>query len=88
MHRHCTYSMQDVAKFLGIGSKTLFQQLRDAHILNDHNLPYQRYIDAGYFRVLTKSWDSTIGAQLYGKTVVTRIGYHWLKAKLAEKSDT
>ncbi len=30
----------------------------------------------------------TIGAQLYGKTVVTRIGYHWLKAKLAEKSDT
>jgi anti-repressor protein len=49
-------SINDAAKVLklGYGNITLFKKLRDMGILMDgqeYNVPYQRYIAAGYFRV-------------------------------------
>ncbi|MTV50774.1 hypothetical protein GJ688_17725 [Heliobacillus mobilis] len=47
-------SMNEVAKCLGVGRNWLFKTLRDCKILLIHgnsNVPYQRYIDAGYFIV-------------------------------------
>ncbi|ULH16010.1 phage antirepressor KilAC domain-containing protein [Deinococcus sp. KNUC1210] len=59
-----TYSVGDAAKVkvLGTGEVRLFRTLRDRSILMDgarsgvehHNVPYQRFIEAGYFTVITR----------------------------------
>jgi phage antirepressor YoqD-like protein len=45
----CTISQ--VAKVLGTGQRKLFARLRADGILMQSNLPYQQYIDDGYFVV-------------------------------------
>ena len=51
-------SMADVAKVLdkGIGRNRLFKLLRDKGILQSNNVPYQRFVDAGYFKVIESSY--------------------------------
>lgn len=44
-------SIGAVAKALHTGRNRLFEFLRDQKILMSNNLPYQRYLEAGYFRV-------------------------------------
>lgn len=47
-----TMSMNEVAKALGTGRTRLFRFLREEGvIMKDKPIPYQRYIDAGYFTV-------------------------------------
>jgi len=45
--------MADAVKILetGFGRNIAFQRLRQFHILQANNTPYQEYIDRGYFRV-------------------------------------
>lgn len=48
-------SMNDVAKVLGIkgmGRNNLFEFLRNEKILMSNNVPFQIYVDRGYFRVI------------------------------------
>ena len=40
-----------VAKLLGVGTNRFFARLRADHILGRDNLPMQRYLNAGYFKV-------------------------------------
>ena len=49
----------DVAKILdmGIGRNKLFEFLRQKNILTYDNRPYQKYIDAGYFRVIEQKYE-------------------------------
>jgi prophage antirepressor-like protein len=53
----------DVAKVLdmGIGRNKLFEFLRDKKILMADNRPYQKFIDAGYFRVVEQKFDKGFG---------------------------
>lgn len=44
-------SVGDTAKALGVGRNTLFSFLRDESILMETNIPYQKYINAGWFEV-------------------------------------
>jgi anti-repressor protein len=45
--------IEKVAKTIGIGRTKFFRRLRDDHILiSGSNLPYQKYIDKGYFTVI------------------------------------
>ena len=45
--------MADVAKTLdmGMGRNKLFKFLRNKQILDSYNRPYQRFVDAGYFKL-------------------------------------
>lgn len=48
-------SMNDVSKVLaikGYGRNNLFEFLRNEGILDRNNVPYQRYVDCGWFRVI------------------------------------
>lgn len=48
------HRMDEVAQVVGIGKNTLYRKLREANIIrlqNGYNLPYQRYIDAGYLQL-------------------------------------
>jgi prophage antirepressor-like protein len=47
-----TQSMAEASKALGIGRNTLYKRLREEKMLTQENLPYQRYLDGGYFEVV------------------------------------
>lgn len=53
-----TYSFAAVAKLLhrdlGIGRNTLMRRLRQERVLDEHNLPYQRF--AHYFHPVAQTW--------------------------------
>lgn len=51
MNAHNNFTMERVSKTLGYGRNKLFQFLRDIKVLRPNNLPYQEYLDRGYFDV-------------------------------------
>lgn len=86
-----TYSMQQIAIMLGVGRNKLFKFLREKKILHKdrsgHQMPYQSYIDAGYFKTRSTSWSSpTTGTHLCIAIDVTEKGFTWLQ-KLIENNE-
>lgn len=76
-------SIQEVAKALETGQNRLFQFLRDERILMNNNLPYQQYLDAGYFRVAERRYKSESGDNhIYTKTLVTGKGLQFIQRRL------
>lgn len=52
-------SMNEVAKVIGIpnlGRNKLFRLLRNKKILNKNNIPYQRYVDDGLFKMIETNY--------------------------------
>lgn len=61
--------MNEVAKVLafdGIGRNKLFEFLRNQSVLMQNNVPYQRYIDNGWFRVVENKYQNK-----YNEPVIT-----------------
>lgn len=48
------------AELVGIGSKTLFRELRARNILTDRNYPLPYYLEHTYFRVETRDWEHPV----------------------------
>lgn len=68
-------TMQQIAKELNVGPNKLFDFLRKEEVLMDDNLPYQRYIDAGYFRVIMRQYTDPKGEErISSRTFVTGKG--------------
>lgn len=77
-----TQSIQSVAKVLGVGSIKFFEWLRRAGLLMHNNLPYQCHIDAGYFKVVQRSFIGKDGQKhLYARTLVTGKGLAYLQRR-------
>jgi len=76
-----------VCKALNWGRNKFFEQLRADNILMDNNVPYQQYIDQGYFDVKLgtprkiRSANGTVYEYENHITVVTGEGVIWLKGK-------
>ena len=72
----------DVAKALNYGRNKLFKFLRDNKIFMKGNVPYQKYIDRGYFEV--KETPITMGGQTINKpqTYVTAKGVNYIDGLL------
>lgn len=89
-----TMDMIEVAKILNCGGRNnLFKMLRDQKILmqGKQNLPYQQYMDAGYFKVLESTYNTPDGkTHINRKTVVTQIGMDFISKRLKkiEKNKT
>lgn len=76
-------TIQEVAKVLGTGQNRLFKYLRNELILMNSNLPYQQYIDAGYFRVTERKYKDEAGDNhIYTKTLVTGKGLQFIQRRL------
>lgn len=54
-----------------MGRNTLFKWLRDQGVLMDNNVPYQRYLNAGWFRVIELTYNTGSGQYTNPKTLVT-----------------
>ena len=70
-------SMNEVAKVLdirGYGRNNLFEFLRDSKILDQRNVPYQRYVDKGWFRVIEQHYMKNGEPVVTTKTLVYQKG--------------
>ena len=78
----------DVAKILdiGIGRNKLFELLREKNILTSDNRPYQRYIDAGYFRVIEQKYEVNGEVRINIKTLVFQKGIDWIRKQLVKEA--
>ena len=74
----------DVAKILdmGIGRNKLFEFMRDSKILMPDNRPYQKYIDAGYFRVVEQKYEKNGDTYINLKTLVFQKGIDFIRKRL------
>lgn len=79
------HDMGDVAKYLGTGRTRLFSILRNENILMKDNIPYQKYIDRGYFKVKNTSKDCDDKVINIAQTFVTAKGVEFI-SKLLDKS--
>lgn len=81
-----TIDIGEVAKVLhmGIGRNKLFQFLRDKKVLAPNNAPYQRFIDAGYFRRVESSYEVYGTTHVSVKTVVFQRGVDYIRKLLKE----
>lgn len=74
------------AKTVGIGPKKIFAILRELRILmkggNRHNLPFQEYLEQGYFEVIEKPYDAHGETRLAFSPTITGKGQQWLAHKL------
>ena len=65
-----------------IGRNRLFKWLREKGVLMKNNLPYQRYVEAGYFQVCDANGGSKEKTLLFPQTMVTGKGQIYLINRL------
>ena len=70
-----------------IGRNTLFEFLRDSKILMDDNLPYQTFINRGYFIVVEYTMWKNNKTKLCRQTLVTGKGQLYITKKVKEHYD-
>lgn len=78
-------TMMHVAKTIGIGRNKLFDFLREVKVLMKNNLPYQEFIDRGYFEVRQYSiTHMTSGIENKTQTLVSAKGMAYIHKLLVE----
>lgn len=78
-------SMEEVAKVLsypGVGRNKLFEILRNQNILQKDNIPYQKFIDSGYFRVIEQKYNVGDEVRINIKTLVFQKGVDFIRKTL------
>lgn len=78
------FSMADVAKTLdmGIGRNKLFKFLRDKEVLQSDNMPYQKFVDAGYFKVVEGKYMAGDNVVISKTTYVKQKGIDYIRKLL------
>ena len=73
-------SVAEVAKILGTGENRFFRWLRSQKFLMQDNLPYQEYLERGYFRVKEGTYEAAGSREprVYRKTLITGKGQAFL----------
>lgn len=78
-------TMNDAAKAIGVGRNKLFEVLRNKKVLiKGANIPYQTYIDRGYFLVREVVIKRSEYDDVKRQTLVTTKGLAWLNEKVRE----
>lgn len=77
--------MDEVAKILGFkdfGRNNLFAFLRETGMLNKWNVPYQKYVDCGWFRVIEQKYTKNGEEHISIKTLVYQKGVDAIRRKI------
>lgn len=80
-------SMEKVAKVLGIkgyGQNNLFKFLRQQKILDEYNVPYQTYMEYGWFKLIEQKYQRNDKTMVTTKTLVTQRGVEGIRKKIME----
>lgn len=70
---------------INIGRNRLFTWLRKNKILMSNNIPYQRYIEGGYFQVKESTYETPYGTKTQQTTYVTGKGQIYITEKLRKE---
>lgn len=70
---------------INIGRNRLFDWLRRKEILMKNNMPYQRYIDGGYFQVKESVYETPYGTKTQQTTLITGKGQIYITEKLRKE---
>jgi anti-repressor protein len=74
-----------ILNFTGIGRNNLFSFLRDAGVLMPDNIPYQEYVDRGYFKVIEQLCQTSDGkTRVSLRTMAYQTGIGFIRRKLVE----
>lgn len=74
-----------ILNFKSVGRNTLFNILRNQGILQRDNMPFQTYVDRGYFRVVESKWNAPNGdVKVNYKTVVYQKGIEYISKVLRD----
>ena len=74
-----------VEENIPIGRNRLFRWLRENEILMSDNLPYQKYIDRGYFAVKESVFETGSMTKTYQQTFITGKGQQFIIGKLRKE---
>lgn len=82
-----TIDMEEMAKIVDseiipMGRNRLIKWLKEQKILKSNRVPYQEYLDRGYFEVVEVTKDTCYGQRTFLKTVITGKGQIWVLEKL------
>lgn len=80
--------MREVAAKLhvvGMGRNKLFQLLRDKGILDNRNIPYRKFVDAGYFKLSDAVRTTKKGKMRFSKLMISKSGEVFIE-RLLRKS--
>ncbi len=77
-------AVANTLNYISIGRNKLFAILREQKVLLPSNLPYQKYIDAGYFRTIETKKNCGSEIRIFIKTLVYQKGLDYIK-KLLDK---
>lgn len=82
--------VRDVAKIASkngiiIGERKLYQKLRDWKLLMKGNIPYQEYIDRGYFEIIERTVETSNKTLLSKTTMVTGKGQTYIIKRLLKE---
>ena len=82
--------MDKMAKLLkdekiNIGRNRLFQWLRKKEILMKNNVPYQKYIERGYFKLKELAYETPYGTKTNVITLITGKGQIYITEKLRKE---
>lgn len=83
-------SMNEVAKVLnikGYGRNNLFEFLRENKVLDRWNVPYQRYVDNGWFRVIEQHYQKNGEPIVTTKTLVYQKGVDGIRKMIKQMED-
>lgn len=69
---------------IDIGRNRLFKWLRDKKFLMSNNVPYQRYVDNDWFRVIELTKETSYGVKCFTKTLITGKGQVQILEKIRE----
>lgn len=82
-------SMNEVAKVLnikGYGRNNLFEFLRENKVLDRWNVPYQKYVDNGWFRVIEQHYQKNGEPIVTTKTLVYQKGVDSIRKMIGVKA--
>ena len=80
-------SVGNVAKLLsvkGLGRNNMYKALRNISVLNKDNVPYQRYVDAGYFKLVESKFMAGENTVVATTTYVTQRGIDYIRKLIKE----
>ena len=85
-------SVGDFAKVLAsksfnVGEVRLFAKMRDWRMIDKFNIPYQKYIEAGYFKIIAERYFRGSVAHVHKKILVTHTGQKYIEERLKNETD-
>ena len=75
-------AVSSTLNYVAVGRNKLFAILREQKVLQSNNIPYQKYIDAGYFRTIETKKNCGTEVRIFIKTLAYQKGLDYIRKLL------